>query len=252
MVQQRIPRGLKMSRQAIVSAYRYAPVLAAILLSGCARVSCAPARPLGIARLTEPLQVDGRLEESCYRRVTPVADFKVASQPGAEASPTRAWLQWNGAGLWFAFAAQDTTLVAAPPTGDEHAVDAQDRVEIFLWPPDSPEYFCLEIAPDGAIHNYAARLYRQFDDSWTPAGAKLVARRTADGYVVEGFIPTSAVRALGVRSWKPGTRLLLGLYRADFRPDAPDDPIWLTRVEPNLPKPDFHVRATFAPVELTP
>jgi hypothetical protein len=69
---------------------------------------------------------------------------------------------------------------------------------------------------------------------------------------VEGFLPTAALHTMGVHSWKPGTRLDLGLYRADFRPEAPDDPIWLTWIEPNLPKPDFHVRATFAPVRLAP
>ena len=80
----------------------------------------------------------------------------------------------------------------------------------------------------------------------------MAARRTADAFAVEGFLPVTALHAMGVRSWKPGTRFQLGLYRADFRPEAPDDPIWLTWVEPHLPKPDFHVRATFAPVELTP
>jgi hypothetical protein len=196
--------------------------------------------------------VDGRLEEACYQFVLPVADFKVASQPTAKARPTQAWLQWNEAGLWFTFAAQDATVVAAPPTTEERAVDAQDRVEIFLWPQSSRRYFCLEIAPDGAVHDYAARVYRQFDDSWAPAGAQLAARRTADGYAAEGFIPVVALHAMGVHSWSPGTRLHLGLYRADFRPKAPNDPIWLTWVEPNLPKPDFHVRATFAPIVLRP
>ncbi|MGE5296827.1 MAG: endoxylanase, partial [Solirubrobacterales bacterium] len=126
------------------------------------------------------------------------------------------------------------------------------RVEIFIWPEDSSEYFCIEIAPDGAVHDYAARIYRQFDDSWTPANARFAAQRTADGYTVEGFVPVATLQAMGVHFWKAGTRFHLGLYRADFRPEAPDDPIWLTWVEPNLPKPDFHVRATFALVDLMP
>jgi hypothetical protein len=241
-----------MNVQSTIATFRGLPVFVVLLLTACAHVPRNPATALDITHLTEPLQVDGRLDEPCYRRVIPVTDFKVASQPGAKASPTQAWLQWNEAGLWFAFAAQDTTLVAAPPTAEEHAVDAQDRVEIFLWPQSSRKYFCLEIAPDGAVHDYAARIYRRFDDSWTPAGAQLAARSTADGYTVEGLIPAAALHAMGVRSWKPGTRLHLGLYRADFHPEAPDDPIWLTWMEPNLPKPDFHVRVTFAPVSLAP
>jgi len=238
--------------QSRIIAVRCASVFVVLALTGCAHGPRDPAPAFGITRLIEPLQVDGRLDEPIYQRVVPVTDFRVASRPGAKASPTRAWLLWNEAGLWFAFAAQDATLVAASPTADEHAVDTQDRVEIFLWPPGSRRYSCLEIAPDGAVHDYAARIYRQFDDSWTPAGARFAARRTPDGYAVEGFLPVAALHAMGMRSWEPGTRLHLGLYRADFRPEAPNDPIWLTWVEPNLPKPDFHVRATFAPVSLTP
>jgi len=252
MSQERILKGGRMSRQSTIVTICRWPLFVVLLLTACAHVPRDQVMVLPIAHLNEPVQVDGRLDEPCYQRLTPVTDFKVASRPAAEATPTQAWLQWNEDGLWFAFAAQDTTVMAAPPTGDEHAADAQDRVEIFLWPEDSRRYFCLEIAPDGAVHDYAARIYRQFDDSWTPPGARFAARRTADGYAVEGFIPAIALYAMGVRSWKPGTRFQLGLYRADFRPEAPDDPIWLTWVEPHLPKPDFHVRATFAPVELTP
>ena len=233
-------------------ALRTSSFLIAILLTACAHVPHDPVMALRITRLSEPLHVDGCLDEPGYQRVIPVTDFKVASQLGVEARPTRAWLQWNEAGLWFAFSAQDTTIVAAPPTEDEHAVDSQDRVEIFLWPENSRRYFCMEIAPDGAVHDYAARVYRQFDDSWTSSGARLAAQRTADGYAVEGFVPVIALQAMGVRCWKPGTEFHVGLYRADFHLDVPDGPIWLTWVEPNLPKPDFHVRAAFAPVDLAP
>ncbi len=223
-----------------------------VLLVGCVHRPAETPVALRIPYLTDAICVDGRLDESCYQRVIPLADFKVASRPSAKAPPTKAWLQWDAGGLWLAFAAHDTTLVAAPPTIDEHAVDKQDRVELFLWPEGSRQYFCEEINPDGAVHDYAAQVYRRFDDSWSPANAQFAATRTADGYTVEGFLPVAALRAMGVSSWKRGTRFRLGLYRADFRPEAPDDPVWLTWIEPNLPQPDFHVRATFAPVELAP
>jgi hypothetical protein len=102
------------------------------------------------------------------------------------------------------------------------------------------------------VHDYQARIYRRFDDSWTPAGAVFTARRTVDGYAVEGFLPVAALEDMGVRSWKAEARFHLGLYRADFRPGALNDPLWLTWVEPNLPQPDFHFRTTFALVELAP
>jgi len=102
------------------------------------------------------------------------------------------------------------------------------------------------------LRAYAARVYRQFDDAWSAHGAEYAAKRTADGYAIEGFIPAGALREMGVRGWGPGVRFLLGLDCAEFRPDPPDDPVWLTWIEPNLPEPDFHIRATFAPVVLAP
>lgn len=230
----------------------FGPILVCLLLIGCAHRLPEMPPALRIARLTDTLQVNGRLDEPCYARLRSVTDFKVASHPRAKAPATKAWLQWDDRGLWFAFAAHDTTLVALPPSSDEHAVDGQDRVELFLWPEGSQRYFCLEIAPDGAVHDYAARVYRRFDDSWRPAGAAFAVRRTTDGYTVEGFVPIAALREMGIQSWRAGTRFYLGLYRADFSPEALNDPVWLTWVEPNLPQPDFHVRATFALVELLP
>jgi hypothetical protein len=235
-----------------VSRNSLTPIVASLLLTACAHQRGETPAKLRIARLTEPVRVDGRLDEGCYERLAPVTAFKVASRPDAKAPATKAWLQWDERGFWFAFAAYDTTLVAEPLTTDEHAVDTQDRVELVLRPEGSRKYFCLEIAPGGAVHDYSARIYRHFDDSWSPAGATFAARRLADGYVVEGFVPVAALREMGIGSWRTGARFQLGLYRADFRPDALDDPAWLTWVEPNLPQPDFHVRATLTLVELAP
>ncbi len=50
------------------------------------------------------------------------------------------------------------------------------------------------------------------------------------------------------RTVEPGSRLRLGLFRADFRPgalgDADDN--WLSWVKPSAAKPDFHVPSAFA------
>jgi hypothetical protein len=111
-------------------------------------------------------------------------------------------------------------------------------------------YFCVEIAPGGAVHDYSARIYRRFDDAWRPDGAQFAARRTAEGYTVEGFLPTSALHQMGLTSWKSGTHFRLGLFRADFDPRTPGNPRWLTWIDPRLSQADFHVRGAFARVIL--
>ncbi len=230
----------------------WCPAIATALLVGCVGGPAAGPTAHRVERLREPVHLDGRLDEGLYARAVSVKDFVVASRPGAERPETKAWLQWDERGLWFAFHACDRTPVSSPPSGEEHVVDVQDRVEVFLWPERSNRYFCMEIAPEGAVHDYSAVPYRKFDDAWAPAGATFAATRTLDGYAVEGFVPVSALREMGIARWKAGTRFHVGLFRADFRPGAPDDPLWLTWVDPGLPQPDFHVRAAFAPIELAP
>lgn len=229
----------------------FGAMVVALLLRSCVHVTKEAQSWRPVFQLPEHLSAGDRLDEAVFEQQPFTADFKVVPA-GAAVPGTRAWLWWNELGLWFAFAVKDEQLVAAPPTADEHAVDAQDRVEVFLWPEGSRRYFCLEIAPDGAVHDYAARVYRRFDDAWAAVGAESASRRTDDGYNVEGFVPAAALRRMGVKAWHAGTRFRLGLFRADFRPGAPDVPRWLTWVDPELPQADFHVPGAFAPVVLRP
>jgi len=203
-----------------------------------------------ISRWNGSIVIDGSLSDDVYSRLAPITDFKIASRPGAVPAPTKAWVHWNDDGFRFAFDAEDATLVAVPPTADEHSVSSQDRAELFLWPDGSETYYCLELAPRNAVHDYSGRIYRRFDDSWAAEKAVFAAALKPGGYAVEGFVPRSTLLDMGMGSWERGTRFSLGLYRADFSSQEPDNPTWLTWIEPDLPKPDFHVRATFAPVEL--
>ena len=115
----------------------YAAGGAAVLLASCAHAPSTPERAaLRVPCLVGRVAVDGRLGEACYRQFAPVTDFKVASHPDAVAPETKAWLFRNETEFWFAFAVRDDAIVAAPPSRDEHAVDTQDRVELFLWPED--------------------------------------------------------------------------------------------------------------------
>ena len=107
------------------------------------------------------------------------------------------------------FRCEDKTIAAAKPTNNERDVDGQDRVEIFLWDgkPNS-RYHCIEIARQGAIHDYSARFYRKFDDAWSvPDGCEIKAVGSPEGYIVETRFPNvlsrrcSAVRSPHRSSW---------------------------------------------------
>jgi len=169
----------------------------------------------------------------------------VAGAPTATAPGTRAWLFWSEGRLLFAFDCEDGRVVARPPSTSERAVDPQDRVEIFLWSGRAEDgYYCLELSPAGAAHDYRARFYRQFDDVWSPAGLRWSAAPTARGYSVEGELPRDGVEAMGFRL-RAGERWRLGLFRADFDSDAPGaEPRWIAWVD-HGGTPDFHVAGSF-------
>lgn len=221
-----------------------------LLLNACRALPSAQVHPIEFRNGI--LNVDGRLDESWYRSAPFTASFKAASRIGATVPETKAWLWWNDRGLGFAFMANDDQLKILPPSADEHAVDVQDRVEVFLWPEKNEQYYCMEIAPSGAVHDYSARYYRRFNDTWYPEGAQFAGQPTPQGYSVEGFLPVSALLRMGIAPWKSGTRFRLGLFRADFSPGSEENPLWLTWIDPKLPKADFHVRETFESVVLCP
>ena len=200
---------------------------------------------VGIPRCDSRVAIDGKLDETCYHHEALVARFVVAGAPGEAAPATRAWLFWDEDRLLFAFDCEDAHIAARPPSGVEKDVDPQDRVEIFLWsgrPEDG--YHCLELSPGGAAHDYTARFYRRFDDSWAPAGLRWSAALAARGYSVEGELPRAALEDMGFRL-RAGERWRLGLFRADFEQAAPGaEPRWITWVDHGGP-PDFHVAGSF-------
>ena len=99
-----------------------------------------------------------------------------------------------GERLHFSFDAEDRDLVIAEKWRGESTLDGEDRVEIFFARDAAlASYFCIEIDPLGRVHDYAVSHYRKFDSAWNCPGLRTAARRTADGYRVEGSIPLASL-----------------------------------------------------------
>jgi len=228
----------------------------ALALIGCRSMDANSPSTARVPELVVPftpatIHVDGKLDEPLYQAPPLVERFVIAGQPDKRPPATRAWLFWQPQRLIFAFECEDAEIVAAPPSGNKHDVDAQDRVELFLWsgqPEDT--YYCLEVGALGALHDYAARFYRRFDDTWSLPGLQYAVSRTPHGYCVEGTIPRAALQQMGFRL-EPGARWRLGLFRAEFTArDRPGEPTWITWVNAQTPQPDFHVAASFGACKL--
>ena len=233
---------------------RAAASLASLILfqNGCARWSSTPtaASEWRVPAFADAVILDGVLNDGCYARTTPIENFVIASEPGRRPAPTRAWLLWNERQLVFAFDCDDSDIVASPPTANERDVDPQDRVELFLWSGrEADAYYCIEVSASGAAHDYSARFYRRFDDTWSPRGWQSAVKLRPGGYRVEAAISREALAAAGL-SLSSGEHWRVGLFRADFSHARPDTPDWITWIEPGTPKPDFHVAGAFREVVL--
>lgn len=205
----------------------------------------AAANVLKIPAVRGAVRVDGLLDEPCYRRAGRIADFVIVGDATRKPAATSARLLWNADGFVFAFDCEDTSLVVAPSTARERDVDPQDRVELFLWSGHGEDgYFCIEISACGAVHDYRARFYRQFDDSWAPGGWECAVKTRSGGYCVEARLPRAALEGMGFHL-RAGERWRAGLFRADFVPGNPDSPDWITWVDARTPEPDFHVAEAF-------
>ncbi|MCX7428558.1 MAG: carbohydrate-binding family 9-like protein [Planctomycetia bacterium] len=205
-----------------------------------------PAPTLRVPKFDGEIRIDGKLDEDCYRRTEPLADFHVAGRSNEQPPRTRAWVFWRERGLVVAFECDDARLVAEAPAADEMLAAAQDRVEIFLWDgrPESA-YPCVEMAARGAVLDYSARFYRRFDNAWSLKGLKCAARVAGDRYWVEAELPADAIRPLGI-TLAEGKRCRGGLFRGDYRTGEKDEePVWITWVNAPVEKPDFHIAASF-------
>lgn len=223
---------------------------ALLAVTGCATAPQPAPNTLRIPYLAASITADGNLDEDCYRNFAPLTAFSVASVPARTAPPTKAWLFWNEKQFICAFACEDATPAWAPPKTSERDVDGQDRAELFLWNGnENGAYFCIEAAPKNAVHDYQARFYRQFDDTWSPAGGTCRAALTPAGYTVEMVLPKAAMQAMGLKL-SPGTRFRLGLFRADYDRYS-GEPLWITWIDKGQGSPDFHVAESFGTAQLT-
>lgn len=203
---------------------------------------CADA--LSVPHVTEDIIIDGVLNETCYGQWQPLTAFTNVSNRMSPVPATRFWAFWSKDHFILAFECCDPLIAATPPAGREHDVDVQDRVEWFLWSGRAADpYYCFEIAPLGAVHDYKARFYRMFDSAWTPQGFTCKTRLTKTGYCVEASVSREGLAELGF-TLEQGQTWRSGLFRADFD-RLGGTPTWITWRDAQTKKPDFHVANAF-------
>jgi len=79
-----------------------------LAFTGCATFQDGTDPVLHVPCLASSIEVDGKLNEDCYRQHAPLTSFVVAADNARQAPSTKAWLFWNEERLVCAFECVDS------------------------------------------------------------------------------------------------------------------------------------------------
>lgn len=206
-------------------------------------------------RVSGPITVDGRLDESDWRQAGPTNAF-VNTRDGSAAEPsTSARVLWNDEAFFVGFDVNDDFLQNTLTGRDAH-LWGQDCVEIMVDPDgDERNYFELQVSPTGEVFDtfYDSRRVPQpigHADWNAQIETRVAARGTPNddsddqGYSVEIRIPWSSFRygsSPAMAAPPAGATWRLNFYVMDTRRGGGQRAVgWSPPLEG-----DFHVPARF-------
>ena len=200
--------------------------------------------------------IDGRLDEPVWQQCQLLSDFTLPWEAGATPGRTEFRAFCDSENLFFAFQAWDNTPMIEEKWAGKDTLNTEDRVEIYFSPDWAMQgYYCIEIDALGRVHDFKGAGPGKFDNSWSCEGLKVAATRGEGFYIVEGLIPLKTLRSLGVPSLSSGGAenvLPVGLFRADLERGSDGKMIshWITWVDPQTAKPNFHVPSALGAFEI--
>ncbi len=188
------------------------------------------------------VDIDGSLEETVWREANLLTDVQL---PWNEDTPpeTRFRAFYGSNGFFFSFRVEDEDIVMRETVTDEKDIIHEDRVELFFArSPALETYYGLEMDPGGLALTYRSTYYRNSDIDWDLPDMTLRGRTRSDGYTVEGRIPLSFFVRNRLFSGPDSSRVLTGVFRAEFSHGEGDDLLrrWMTWIDPETEGADFH------------
>ena len=150
-------------------------------------------------RLTEPIRLDGILEEAVYRENTPATEF-IQQEPneGAPVSErTEAWVMFDGDNLYIAARCHDSQperMVVNEMRRDSQTIFNNENFTVSIDPfYDRRSGFFFQTNPLGAIRDQEVGSERENNNDWN-AVWDARARRDGEGWTLEMVIPFRSLR----------------------------------------------------------
>ena len=183
--------------------------------------------PYHCLHATDPIELDGKLDEPAWRNAQRIDHFNVLRPADAEYSyQTAGYLTWDDQNLYVAFDCEDVDVVAAT-TGHDSYLAVADVVELYVkYDNDHPQYYEFIWAPNGTTFDArwperGAGDFRQFTPWESNFKAAVSVRGTLnlqddvdEGFTVECAIPWSAFDGVQTPP-SDGTAWTFGLFRYD-------------------------------------
>ena len=163
------------------------------------------------ARTSDPIDIDGVLDEPAWDAAQPLATFtdRFLTRPVRRATTFRLCYDESH---WYVSArctqpGAEQVVIAAKE--HDSAAYSEDAVEVFLQPPGQDSYYHLAINMAGVVFD---QRNGEGAASWD-AQAEIAVALTPTGWALEAAIP---VAGLGVDGLAPGQVWRIGLYRDDM------------------------------------
>jgi hypothetical protein len=222
---------------------------AIFLLNSCSQTESETMPPdtYIVKKAETSIVIDGTGSDPAWENAVLLNDFQFPwLEQAAPSTEFRAL--YNQEYLFFQFKVVDEDIVLGEDSVDSQAALGSDRVELFFTTNDSINpYYTLEMDPKGRIFSAKARFYRQIDNDWRWPGLEVAGSITEDGYILEGMIPLQSFADLNLWQNAEQKQLACGVFRAEFS-HADDGTInhnWISWIQPDSPKPDFHIPSAF-------
>ncbi|MDE5421256.1 carbohydrate-binding family 9-like protein [Ancylomarina sp. DW003] len=200
------------------------------------------------------LTVEGTIMNPVWEQANINSDFSFPWE-NEEALKTTFRALYDDENFYFRFDVQDDNVLTYVRENHKMEVVDSDRVEIFFRQDDKLNpYYCLEMDARGRVLDYTTRYYRDFDYEWQwpqTGNLSIKASKKKDIYVVEGSISLDSLKELGVLK---NNQLEAGLYRG-YCMSLPEENNaanlrWISWVNPEVEKPDFHIPSSFGKLVL--
>jgi len=140
-----------------------------------------------------PPTIDGRIDDACWQTATAVGPFVLMGTGASPTQDTRAWIAYDDRALYLAFECLEDSMASlvAQSTARDSSVWMDDCVEVFLAPPQDPQYFHLAVNANGTQYDERGSLNPAgWNGDWQSA-----ASRGPDRWTVEIAIPWAGLRA---------------------------------------------------------